>query len=53
MMKPVLEEVSTKLEGVIKVGKIDVDKSPKVSSEYEVKALPTLILFNKGAVVDR
>ncbi len=52
-MKPVLSEVATKLEGIAKVAKIDTDKAPKLSEKYGIRALPTLILFNKNEVVER
>ncbi|RYG61631.1 thioredoxin [archaeon] len=53
MLQPVLEEVAARLDGVAKVAKLDTDKNPRLSSKYQVEALPTLILFSKGEVVER
>mmetsp|Transcript_10688 Transcript_10688/g.14736 ORF Transcript_10688/g.14736 Transcript_10688/m.14736 type:complete len:153 (+) Transcript_10688:2-460(+) len=53
MMQPVLEDVASRLENVAKVAKVDTDKSPRLGSRYEVEALPTLILFHNGQVVER
>ncbi len=53
MMGPVLEQVAGKLEGIAKVAKVDTDKSPKLAARYQVEALPTLILFYKGQVLDK
>ena len=53
MMQPVLEDIAGRLAEKIKVAKVDTDKSPKLGAKYEVEALPTLILFNKGQVVER
>eukprot|EP01035_Chromulina_nebulosa_P025942 gene25942-33912_t len=53
MMVPVLEDLANRLESQIKVAKVDTDKSPRLSHRYQVEALPTLILFNKGEVVER
>jgi len=53
MMGPVLEQVAGKLEGIAKVAKVDTDKSPKLAARYQVEALPTLILFYKGKVLDK
>jgi thioredoxin len=53
MMQPVLEDVANRLETVAKIAKVDTDKSPRLGSKYQVEALPTLILFNKGEVVER
>jgi thioredoxin-like negative regulator of GroEL len=52
-MKPVLSEVATRLDNVAKVAKVDTDKAPNLSAKYSIHALPTLILFNKGEVVER
>lgn len=52
-MKPVLAEVATRLDTVAKVAKVDTDKAPKLSAKYGIHALPTLILFNKGEIVER
>jgi thioredoxin len=53
MMVPVLEEIAARLENDIKVAKVDTDRSPTLGNRYQVEALPTLILFNKGQPVER
>jgi thioredoxin-like negative regulator of GroEL len=53
MMTPVLEDIAGRLENQIKVAKVDTDKSPRLASKYQIEALPTLILFNKGQPVER
>ena len=53
MMQPVLEDIAGRMADKIKVAKVDTDKSPRLGAKYEVEALPTLILFNKGQVVER
>ena len=53
MMQPVLEDIAGRMEDKIKVAKVDTDKSPKLGAKYQVDALPTLILFNNGQVVER
>jgi len=53
MMQPVLEEIAGRMEAEIKVAKVDTDKSPRLGNRYQVEALPTLILFSKGEVVER
>ena len=53
MMQPVLEDVAGRLENEAKVAKVDTDKSPRLGAKYQVEALPTLILFYKGQVVER
>ena len=53
MMKPILAELKTKVGASATILKIDVDKNPKVSSEFQIKGVPTLILFKNGKVLWR
>ncbi len=53
MMSPILEDVSGQLKGKAKVLKIDIDKNPQAASYYNVRSVPTLILFKKGKQVWR
>ncbi len=48
MMTPILKEVKQQLKGNIKIIKIDVDKNQSVAATYQVKGVPTLILFKDG-----
>ena len=53
MMAPILEQVNAQLQGKMKVVKIDTDKYPQLASQYQIEALPTLVLFKKGEAVER
>lgn len=53
MMAPILEQVSTQLQGRIQVVKIDSDKYPQLASQYGITALPTLVLFKAGTAIHR
>ena len=48
MMKPILEEVKSKLGDKVNIIKIDVEKNPQVGQSYNIQGVPTLILFKKG-----
>ena len=50
MMKPVLEELKSKVGDKATVIKVDVDKNPQVAMSYQIRGVPTFILFRKGEV---
>jgi len=53
MMQPILEDTAKQLGGKVKILKVDVDRNPLAASKFQVRGVPTLILFSKGKVVWR
>lgn len=53
MMQPILEDTSKQLGGKIKIVKVDVDKNQLAASKFQVRGVPTLILFQKGKILWR
>ena len=53
MLAPILKEVKEELEDAIKIIKIDVDKNQPLAVKYQVRGVPTMILFKKGEQVWR
>ena len=52
-LAPVIEDLATLYEGRIKVGKMDTDANRDVSVRLSISAIPTVILFNKGEIVEK
>ena len=53
MVAPALEEIATEYRGRLKVVKVDVDENQEVSIRYDVRSIPTLILFKGGQIAER
>lgn len=51
MVSPALERLATELAGKLKLVKVNADEAPEVSRRFEVQAIPTLVLMNRGQVV--
>lgn len=52
-MAPILEDVKKGLENELKIIKVDVDKNPGAAQKFQVRGVPTLILFKKGKLLWR
>jgi len=53
MVGPIVEELAGEFEGKAKVGKVDVDSNPEVSTKYGIRSIPSLLIFKNGEVVDQ
>ena len=50
---PVVEELAEAYAGKIKFAKCNVDNNPATPTKYGIQAIPTLIIFNGGEVVEK
>ena len=50
---PLLDEVAVSLEGKLSVMKMNVDENRDLAQKYDIKGLPTMVLFRDGAEIDR
>ena len=53
MLTPVIEELAGDFQGKVRIGKLNTDDNPQVASSYGISAIPTVLLFKGGSIVDR
>ena len=53
MIAPILEEAAGHYEGRIRFAKLNVDENAESAAKFNIRSIPTLLLFNKGEVVAR
>ncbi len=53
VLAPVLQEVKKQMGDDVKIVKVDVDKNAKLADKFQIRGVPTMILFKNGEVVWR
>ncbi|MCK0190326.1 thioredoxin [Arenibacter sp. F20364] len=53
MLAPILKQVKDEMGNALKIVKIDVDKNQSLASTYQVRGVPTMLLFKNGKQVWR
>jgi|TARA_B110000879_G_scaffold24346_1_gene32338 thioredoxin 1 len=53
VLSPIIQEVAKELDGKVRVIKIDVDKNPALTDKFQIRGVPTLMLFKDGKSVWR
>ena len=53
MIAPILEEAADHYQGKMRIAKLNVDENGEWAAKFNIRSIPTLLLFNKGAVVAR
>lgn len=53
MLAPVLDELALEYDGKVRIGKVDVDSNQGLAAQYGISAIPTLLLFKNGQVIDQ
>lgn len=50
---PILEELATELDGKLKIAKVNIDENNEIAVEYNIRAIPTMLVFKNGKEVDK
>ncbi|MDA0312537.1 MAG: thioredoxin [Gemmatimonadetes bacterium] len=53
MVAPLMDEIAQTQIGKILVAKVDTDRAPEVAARYDIRSIPTIIIFREGVEVDR
>ncbi len=51
MIAPILEEVARSRQGKVRVAKLNVDDNSATAAKFNIRSIPTLLLFKKGALI--
>ena len=52
-MAPTVDAIATEYAGKVKVGKLNTDDNPATAMRYQIRGIPTLLLFKGGQVVEQ
>ena len=50
MLAPTIEQIANEQEGVVKVGKVNIDEEPALASKFGISSIPTIKVFRGGKV---
>jgi thioredoxin 1 len=51
MIAPILEEVARSHQGKLRIAKLNVDENSATAAKFNIRSIPTLLLFKKGALI--
>ena len=52
-MGPTIDAMATEYEGKVKIGKVNVDENGQTAMRYNIRGIPTLLLFKGGKIVEQ
>src|SRR6266849_887212 len=53
MIAPALDELAAESGGRYKIAKLNVDDNPRTSAQFNIRSIPTLLIFKNGQLVDK
>ena len=49
---PILEELASELGESVKISKVNVDNNSEIATKYEIRAIPTILVFKNGEIAE-
>ncbi len=49
---PILEELAAELGSAVKICKVNVDSNSEIAAKYEIRAIPTILIFKNGSIAE-
>ena len=49
---PILEDLANELDDAVNICKVNVENNSEIASKYEIRAIPTILIFKGGAITD-
>lgn len=53
MLSPILDELAQEYDGRVRIGKVNIDEHQNLATQFGIRSIPTLLLFQKGQVADQ
>ncbi|MCD7864233.1 MAG: thioredoxin [Lachnospiraceae bacterium] len=53
MMAPIVSELAEEYEGKVKIGKVNVDESRDLAGQYQIRNIPSFLIFKDGQAVEK
>jgi len=53
LMAPIIDKIAEDFQNRIKIGKLNIDRNQATASLYKIEAIPTLIFFKNGQIIDK
>ena len=53
MIAPVLDQLAGESAGRYKIAKLNIDENPRTAAQFNIRSIPTLLIFKNGSLVDQ
>jgi thioredoxin 1 len=53
MIAPLLDQLATEANGRYRIAKLNVDENPRTAAQFQIRSIPTLLIFKNGELVDQ